>query len=288
MGSLTCLSSAPNLRCESLSRIQSELLIIPPALELIFSVALVFAKWNSSGSKRHYLLSAEGVVYFALALLDLLAHIIPAVSHSVSIFNILDIFIGAPHQSFLVTHKLTFLSAAASSVPLFFYTLFLFLFASGELLQTLPGRFQSTVKYLIMIFIPAIVILNEIGSFVGISRRMIGGTILAIGFTNSKDQTLWTFFSALTLALLTAYQATNFVLSFYQLIRVIIDKRRIEVSGVDEAHMARGIGWIATGLKLGAIETVVGFADVGFGGAFTRRILRLIGRACLIIGVVKG
>lgn len=108
MGSLTCLSSAPNLRCESLSRIQSELLIIPPALEVIFSVALVFAKWNSSGSKRHYLLSAEGVVYFALALLDLLAHIIPAVSHSVSIFNILDIFIGPPHPFFFVPHKLTF------------------------------------------------------------------------------------------------------------------------------------------------------------------------------------
>lgn len=105
MGSLTCLSSAPNLRCESLTRIQSELLIIPPALEVIFSVSLVFAKWRSSGSKRHYLLSAEGVVYFALALLDLLSHIIPAVSHSVGIFNVLDIFIGEPLLPFSCLSK---------------------------------------------------------------------------------------------------------------------------------------------------------------------------------------
>ena len=119
-------------------------------------------------------------------------------------------------------------------------------------------------------------------------QGMINGTILAMGFETTRDQTLWTFFSALTLALLTAYQAISFSLTFYQLIRVIINKRRIEVSGSDEAHMARGIGWIAAGLKLGAIESVVGYADAGFGVPLTRRILRLIGRACLIIGVVKG
>jgi hypothetical protein len=45
---------------------------------------------------------------------------------------------------------------------------------------------------------------------------------------------------------------------------------------------------MATGIKLGAIETVVGFAPAGFGGAITRRILRLLGRACLIVGIVKG
>ena len=104
MGSLTCLSSAPNLRCESFSRLQSELLIIPPAIEVIFSVSLVFANWKSSGSKRHYLLSAEGVVYFFLALLDMLVHIIPAVTDSLRIFSVLDIFIGLC----LSTHSTTF------------------------------------------------------------------------------------------------------------------------------------------------------------------------------------
>lgn len=45
---------------------------------------------------------------------------------------------------------------------------------------------------------------------------------------------------------------------------------------------------MTTGIKLGAIETVIGFAPMGFGGAFTRRIIRLLARACLAIGVVKG
>ena len=111
---------------------------------------------------------------------------------------------------------------------------------------------------------------------------------VAIGFVNSSDQSLWTFFSSLTLALLTTYQAINFVLTFYQLIRALVDKRRIEVMKSDEAHMVRGMGWISLGIKLGAIESVIGFAPSSFGSAFTRRILRFIGRACLIIGVVKG
>ena len=105
MGSLTCLSSAPNLRCDSLSRFQSELLIIPPAIEVLFSVSLVFAKWKSSRSKRHYLLSAEGLVYFSLALLDMLVHIIPAVTHSISIFNVFDIFIGLCLSTFSTTFR---------------------------------------------------------------------------------------------------------------------------------------------------------------------------------------
>jgi hypothetical protein len=114
------------------------------------------------------------------------------------------------------------------------------------------------------------------------------GSILAIGFRSESDQALWTFFSSLTIAILAIYQAINFVLTFYQLLRVFIDKRRIETSGSDEAHLFHGIGWIAGGIKLGAIETVVGFAPAGFGGAITRRILRLLGRGCLIIGIVKG
>jgi hypothetical protein len=117
---------------------------------------------------------------------------------------------------------------------------------------------------------------------------MIVGSIMAIGFSSDKNQAVWTFFSSLTIAILTAYQAINFCLTFYQLIRVFIDQRRIDASQSDEAHLFHGIGWIATGIKLGALESVVGFAPAGFGGAITRRILRMLGRACLIIGIVKG
>ena len=154
--------------------------------------------------------------------------------------------------------------------------------------------------------------LNEVSSFVGISRRKYPipssvqiiaqwrflsisgvitgpfGSILVIGFQFQRSRELWVFFSSVTLALLTLFQAVNFVLTFYQLIRVFVDQHRIEASQSDEAHLFKGIGWVAAGIKLGAIETLVAFAPAGFGGAFMRRVLRLLGRACLSIGVLKG
>lgn len=112
---------------------------------------------------------------------------------------------------------------------------------------------------------------------------------LRIGFDAKTDtQTIWIFFSAITLALLTAYQAICFTLVFFRLVKAAVNQRRIETASTDARHMFRGVGWIAMGLKLGAIETVIGFAEGNFGTALTRRILRFLGRALLIIGIVKG
>ncbi|KAG6857485.1 hypothetical protein H0H87_002110 [Tephrocybe sp. NHM501043] len=68
----------------------------------------------------------------------------------------------------------------------------------------------------------------------------------------------------------------------------VLNQRRIEATSSDEAHPLRGIGWITGGLKLGAIETVIGFAANGFGSAMTRRIMRMLARASLIIGLLRG
>ncbi|KAJ7121108.1 hypothetical protein C8R44DRAFT_981935 [Mycena epipterygia] len=268
MGSL-CFSSASILRCESFTSFQSQILIIPTALELIFSTTLIITNWGTGW--RHLLLTAEGWSYFALALLELLSHTIPAVRDSVSVFTIVDIVLGA-----------------TSFVPIFFYTLFVYLFTRGELIDTLPKRFQRIANVLLVIFIPAVIALNELSSFVGISRRTLPTGVLAIGFRTASDQQLWTFLTSLTLALLTAFEAINFCFAFYRLIRAFVDQRRIEITSTDQAHLIRGIGWITGGFKLGAIETVIGFAQGGFGGALTRRIIRFLARAFLIIGIVKG
>ncbi|KAJ7768601.1 hypothetical protein DFH07DRAFT_680909, partial [Mycena maculata] len=272
MGSL-CFSAASILRCESFTALESQILIIPTALELIFSTTLIITNWGTGW--RHLLLAAEGWSYFALALLELLSHTIPAVRDSVTVFSIVDIVLGA-----------------TSFLPIFFYTLFVYLFTRGELIDTLPQRFQRVANVLLVFFIPAIIALNELSSFVGISRRTIvtgGRAVVAIGFTNTSDQTLWTFLTSLTLALLTAFEAINFCFAFYRLVRAFVDQRRIETTSSDQAHLIRGIGWIAGGFKLGAVETVIGFAQGGgFGGALTRRIVRFLARAFLIIGIVKG
>ncbi|THH00305.1 hypothetical protein EW026_g2197 [Hermanssonia centrifuga] len=71
----------------------------------------------------------------------------------------------------------------------------------------------------------------------------------------------------------------------------MVNQKRIDdtVNGNDqEAHLFNGMGWITAGIKLGVIETVVGFAPAVFGEAITRRVLRFLGRAMLIIGVIKG
>ncbi len=83
-------------------------------------------------------------------------------------------------------------------------------------------------------------------------------------------------------------KATVFCISFFRLARAIIDQRRIEKEGSDQAHFINGIGWISLALKLGAVESVVGFAGGSFGADLTRRIMRMVARGCLCIGIVKG
>ncbi|KAF9025831.1 hypothetical protein BDZ89DRAFT_1135245 [Hymenopellis radicata] len=267
MGSL-CLSSLSILRCAPLTRVENLVLIIPPALEIIFSTSLIVTNWGTGW--RHLLLVFDSWSYLLLALLDLLSHIIPAVRDNLSVFSTVDIFLGA-----------------ASFIPLLSYTLFIFLFTSAELLTTLPRRFRTIAQTMLFLFIPAIVILNEIASLAGISRMGVGGRIF-IGFKNDRDHDIWQFFTSMTLALHTAYQAINFSFAFFRLIKAFLNQRDLEAASSDQGYLFKGTGWISGGLKLGAIETVIGFAHAGFGGAITRRILRLLSHACISIGVVKG
>ena len=98
------------------------------------------------------------------------------------------------------------------------------------------------------------------------------------------------FFNTLTLVLFTVFQALAFCIAVFRLILGLLNQRRIDHGGHNEqqAHLLNGIGWIALGIKLGAIETVIGIVIGQFGHAIIRRILRLLGRASLVIGVLKG
>ncbi|CDO72130.1 hypothetical protein BN946_scf184962.g73 [Trametes cinnabarina] len=225
---------------------------------------------------KHVLLASEIYVYFILAVLDLLTHTLPSIGSSLDSFRSLDIIIGA-----------------GSFIPLFLYTFSLYLLTSTELVPTLPVKLQRIAKYSLLSFIPLIVLLNELGSFVGITYRSFGGNngvplLLGVGFT---DSTAEMFLSTVTLVLLTAFQALNFSVAFFRLVVVLMHKRNIESSGKPkelETHVFRGLGWLVVGLKLGAIETVIGFAQGGFGVAMARRVLRFLVHACLIVGILKG
>ncbi|KIJ39212.1 hypothetical protein M422DRAFT_49719 [Sphaerobolus stellatus SS14] len=277
-----CLSLAPNLRCQSLSRIQSLILVIPPALELLFSLTLAFTPNTSLRGQKRWLLVLDGVSFFALALLDVLAHSIPAISTSITPFTIIDLTI-----------------AAASFLPLLSYTLFLTLFARSTLIQAFPTRFRRILQITLFALIPFIIASNALGSLLGIAHNFVTlpstppRLVLGIRWLSKTYQHIAAFFSFFGVTLLTVFQAAVFTLAFTRCVRAFVDARKAEPApnsahAKEEIHMFRGMGWVAAGLKLGAIESVIGFAEGEFGVVVIRRVIRFFGRGALIIGVIKG
>ena len=122
MGSV-CFSLASILRCTPITSLQSIILIIPTALEVIFSSSLIFANLNGgrcaaysfplphclstniTSSRKHLLLTAEGWIYLTLSLMELIRTIVPGVQNSVGLFQGIDIGIGA---LFLVNRNVIF------------------------------------------------------------------------------------------------------------------------------------------------------------------------------------
>jgi hypothetical protein len=98
------------------------------------------------------------------------------------------------------------------------------------------------------------------------------------------------FLKSTSLALLIIYQLITFLLFFMRLVACIVTQRDIEdrAAAEREGILFGGIGWLGLGMKISAIESATGFATMSFGLILTRRILRMLGRACIIIGIVKG
>jgi hypothetical protein len=96
--------------------------------------------------------------------------------------------------------------------------------------------------------------------------------------------------SSTSLALMTVAQALTFLLFFLGLTSGLVKQRHIETCAAAEREgvLFRGLGWLALGMKLSMLETAFGWVTPSFGLIFLRRGIHLIGRACIIIGVVKG
>ena len=108
-----------------------------------------------------------------------------------------------------------------------------------------------------------------------------------VTFSNNS-QSLWLSLSRFSLTVYTIIQFLFFLLAFSRLCRAFLDQRRIELTRSDEHHYLHGIVWITTGIITGVIETIAGFVQVSFGVILARRILRLIARATLMFGLLKG
>ena len=83
------------------------------------------------------------------------------------------------------------------------------------------------------------------------------------------------------------YQATRFCIAFLHFFQRANRPDRSSVTSEPDPRLysRRGTGWLAVGLKLGAIEAVVGFAGFAYAPSLTRRYLRTVGRTFMVAGV---
>ncbi len=121
-------------------------------------------------------------------------------------------------------------------------------------------------------------------------ENQVVGDQVAVGPDLSSFQFGREFLRSISLALLFIYQAVTFAVFFVRLASCILTQYNIEDRAASEWEgiLYRGLGWLAVGTKVSAIESAIGFATTSFGVILTRRVLRMIGRACIIIGVIKG
>lgn len=213
------------------------------------------------------MLAADGIVYFILALVDLLPHVIPAARNSLTTTRVAQLFLGS-----------------VSSIPMLSYTSYLVWLSHREFIPYLPRRHQPVAKYLLTGLIPVGTIMNFAASL-GLTIHNL--SLSQPDFT-SKSESLWLSLGQLSLGLYTNYQCLAAFLALYRLFIACFDQQRIDTENTDERHFFNGTGWIALGIKLGAAECFVGFASGGFSIPLSRRILRLVSRACIIFGTLKG
>lgn len=219
----------------------------------------------------HLLLAADGVLYFILALVDLLSHVAPAARNSATASNAVELFLGS-----------------VSFVPMLSYTSYLVWLSRREFITYLPHRHQPVVRYLLTGAVPVIVAINFAASL-GISIRnlSLSHAQIMIDF-NNKSESVWLSLGQLSLGTYTTFQCFTAFLALYRLFLAFFDQQRIDIKQSDERHFFNGTGWITVGIKLGAIESIVGFTSGGLAVPLSRRLLRLIGRLCIIIGSLKG
>ena len=114
--------------------------------ELVFSFTLAVTTASVEDRKR-WMLVLDRLSFFLFSLADLLARAIPRAPSFVHVFSIIDTTV-----------------AAASLLPLLFYTLFLFLYTRTTLIAFLPSRVAT---FSLFAGIPLTLATNEISSLIG-------------------------------------------------------------------------------------------------------------------------
>ncbi|KAF8128666.1 hypothetical protein EV363DRAFT_1340283 [Boletus edulis] len=179
-----------------------------------------------------------------------------------ALLDMLSHVIPAARVSFSVFRVLDFVIGAASFTPILFYSIYLY-------------RLSFSIA------------INGVSSFVGTHLGTAPNQLVVVQFAYDS-KSLWFSLSRSSLAISAFIQFIFFLLTFSRFSRAFLEQRRIELTHSDEYHYFNGITWITVGVVIGVAETIPGFTRVTFCAVLARRILRLVGRAILMFGLLKG
>lgn len=111
-----------------------------------------------------------------------------------------------------------------------------------------------------------------------------------VEFTNRRTKVIWSLLNSIALAVFIIYQASTFFLTGFRLSRHFLLETDESLSRrpTKDTMTIKGTGWLAVGIKLGAIDTLLAFIPNGWELVFARRLCRLLGRIFLLVGIMKG
>jgi len=122
--SLVCLSLTANLRCLGFTLGQFATLIVPPTIEAIISTLFIYL-YSGPCRWAQILLVVDTLLYFTWALLDMVSHVAPAARNSLSVFEVLNVFVGA-----------------VSFTPILVYSIYVYRLSFRDFIPTLPRSLQ--------------------------------------------------------------------------------------------------------------------------------------------------
>ena len=111
-----------------------------------------------------------------------------------------------------------------------------------------------------------------------------------VDLTDDQARVIRTLFDSIALAVFIIYQASAFFLTGFRIARHFYMERDESFSRRPNKAMMtiKGTGWLAAGIKMGAIETLLAFISNGWELVLARRLCRLLGRILLVVGLMKG
>lgn len=182
---------------------------------------------------------------------------------------------------------------ALSVVPLFASILFLPFHLNTSILPYLSRVWRTVAMHTIIPMIPAIVVLDELASFYGVSHAAVSNYRSGQTMTDAFAQPIYTSALARIISLTFTTTALTLLIVITLLTLVLCLRLLSHVQHISElGGSIPGVTFgstvlFATGVFLSALEYAFGLIPAGsFGTILARRIIAALGRTCVIAALI--